>query len=346
MFSSDLQNGMEIRSVLIIHQGALGDFILTLPALGILRKAFPKAKSVMIGYPRILELVEKRFYADEILSIDQRGFVPFFLQKGSLDPTLSEFLRNFDLAIFYGRDGEGALIENVRKVCQGRILHIDSFPRWGEKIHMADYFLRQFARYGLSNSVKNPKLHLKESDRHWAWDFWRSKGVDPAERSRVILLHPGSGSKRKNWPTGRFLDLAHALQDHLGSKILVVLGPAEGPEVQKVFEGLESFILAKNLSLLQIASVMEGCRLFIGNDSGVSHMAAALGLPTIAIFGPTDPNVWAPRGERVFVVRKAIPCSPCSKSRLLHCKDIECLRGIGVEEVFRGLKQVGIETKF
>jgi ADP-heptose:LPS heptosyltransferase len=343
--SSDPENGVGIRSMFIIHQGALGDFILALPALEILRKAFPKAKLVIIGYPRILELVEKRFYADETLSIDQRRFASFFLQKGSLDPALSQFFSTFDLAVLFGRDGEGTLIENVRRVCQGRILHIDPFPRWDEKIHMADHLLKQFARYGLSNSAKNPKLYLRESDRHWAWDFWRSKGVDPEERSKVILIHPGSGSKRKVWPTERFLDLAHALQGHLGSKILVVLGPAEGPEVQKVFGRMESFVLAKDLSLLQLASVMEGCRLFIGNDSGISHMAAALGLPLIAIFGPTDPSVWSPRGERVFVVRKAIPCSPCSKERLLQCKDFECLRGIGVEEVFRGLEKLGIEAK-
>src|SRR4030066_1183957 len=87
----------QVQSVLVIHQGALGDFILTLPALETLRKAFPEAKSVIMGYPRILELVEKRFYADEILSIDQKGMATFFVREGSLDSNLSQFFKRFDL---------------------------------------------------------------------------------------------------------------------------------------------------------------------------------------------------------------------------------------------------------
>src|SRR4030066_2517668 len=87
----------ETQSILVIHQGALGDFILALPALETLRKAFPEAKSVIMGYPRILELVEKRFYADEILSIDQKGMASFFVREGSLDSNLSQFFKRFDL---------------------------------------------------------------------------------------------------------------------------------------------------------------------------------------------------------------------------------------------------------
>jgi ADP-heptose:LPS heptosyltransferase len=88
---------------------------------------------------------------------------------------------------------------------------------------------------------------------------------------------------------------------------------------------------------------MEGCRFFIGNDSGISHMAAALGLPTVAIFGPTDPRVWSPRGEKVVVVRKEIPCSPCPQERFFQCKNFECLKGIEISEVLRGLERMGLE---
>ena len=165
----------------MIHQGALGDFILALPALETLRKAFPQAKSVIMGYPRILELVEKRFYAEEILSIDQKGMATFFVREGSLDFTLSQFFKTFDLIVVFGKDGEGAVIGNLRRVCQGRILHINSFPPWDERVHLTDHLLRQFAQHGFPASESNPRLHLKESDREWARDFWRSKGVDMEE---------------------------------------------------------------------------------------------------------------------------------------------------------------------
>ncbi len=333
----------QVQSILVIHQGALGDFILALPALETLRKTFPQAKSIIIGYPRILELVEQRFYAEGILSIDQRGMASFFVRGGPLDPSLSQLFGQCDLIVVFGRDEEGTLIGNLKRVCHGPILQINPFPSWGEKIHLTDYLLRQFSQYGFRISVLNPRLHLKESDQDWGRDFWRSKGLTIEERSKVIILHPGSGSKRKVWPLERFLSLVQILQDRLGSRILIILGPAEGSEVERVFEGVDphTFIQVKGLSLLQLASVMEGCQLFIGNDSGISHMSSALGIPTIAIFGPTDPRVWSPRGEKVRVVWRETPCSPCTRERFFQCIDSECLEGIEVEEVLKGVERLG-----
>ena len=348
MDSPDSRKAPEVESILVIHQGALGDFILALPALESLRKAFPHARSVIMGYPRILELVERRFYADEIFSIDQRGMATFFVREGSLDVTLSQFFGTFDLIIVFGKDAEGTIIGNLRKVCQGRILPINSFPPWDEKVHLTDHLLSQFARYGLPRSEPRPKLYLRESDREWGTAFWRSKGVSRVGQSKVIILHPGSGSKKKVWPLDRFLNLARTLQDRLRSRILVVLGPAEGQEVGKAFEttGPDAPILAKGLTLLQLASVMEGCWFFVGNDSGISHMAAALELPTLVIFGPTDQKVWSPRGKKASVVCRGIHCSPCPQERFIQCNDFECLRAIEMNEVLGGLEKLGVEVKF
>jgi len=342
-----MEKQSEVQSMLVIHQGALGDFILALPTLETLRKAFPQAESFVMGYPRILELVEERFYAKKIFSIDQKGMATFFVREGALDLNLSQFFQTFDLVVVFGKDGEGTIVRNLKRVCQGRILHINSFPAWDERVHLTDHLLRQVYRYGLPSSELNPKLYLKDLDRDWAEDFWKSKGLTPGERSEVIILHPGSGSKKKVWPLDRFLNLVRYLQDRLGSRILIVLGPAEGLEVQKAFErrGTNPPILAKGLSLLRLASVMEGCRFFIGNDSGISHMAAALGLPTVAIFGPTDPRVWCPRGEKVVVVRKEIPCSPCPQERFFQCKNFECLKGIEINEVLKGVERMGVELR-
>jgi ADP-heptose:LPS heptosyltransferase len=342
-----MEKQSEVQSMLVIHQGALGDFILALPTLETLRKAFPQAESFVMGYPRILELVEERFYAKKIFSIDQKGMATFFVREGTLDLNLSQFFQTFDLVVVFGKDGEGTIVKNLKRVCQGRILHINSFPAWDERVHLTDHLLRQVYRYGLPSSELNPKLYLKDLDRDWAEDFWKSKGLTPGERSEVIILHPGSGSKKKVWPLDRFLNLVRYLQDRLGSRILIVLGPAEGLEVQKAFErrGTNPPILAKGLSLLRLASVMEGCRFFIGNDSGISHMAAALGLPTVAIFGPTDPRVWCPRGEKVVVVRKEIPCSPCPQERFFQCKTFECLKAIEINEVLKGVERMGVELR-
>jgi ADP-heptose:LPS heptosyltransferase len=347
MVSPSMKKAPEVQSTLVIHQGALGDFILALPVLGTLRRVFPQAKTVIMGYPRILELVEKRFYAEEILSIDQKGMATFFVREGFLDFDLSQFFKTFDLIVVFGRDGEGTVVGNLRRVCQGQVLPIHSFPSWDEKVHLTDHLLKQLVHYGFPVSASNPQLHLRESDREWAKDFWKNKGVTLEERAKVIILHPGSGSKKKVWPLHQFLNLAHTLRNHLNSKILIVLGPAEGIETQRAFEGREAdpFILGKGLTLVQLASVMEGCWFFVGNDSGISHMATALGLPTMVIFGPTDERVWSPKGEKVIVIRKEVHCFPCPQERFFLCRDVECLKGIEMREVFDGLERIGVKVK-
>jgi len=340
---------LKVRSMLVIHQGALGDFMLALPVLQTLRDAFPQAKSVIMGFPRILELVDKRFYSDETLSIDQRGMASFFVRGGPLDQSISQFFSTFDLLVVFGKDGEGILIGNLKQVCRGQILHINPFPEWTERVHLTDHLLRELHQYGFPISNQNPRLHLTEKDKDLGRSFFRVKGVTDEERSKAIVLHPGSGSKKKVWPLEGFLDLVRYLQRHSGSRILIVLGPAEGPEVQRPFEriawdmGPAAPILVKEFSLLGLASVIEGCRLFIGNDSGITHMAAALGLPTVALFGPTDHKIWAPRGEKVVVVRKEVSCSPCSQEKFVQCQNVECLRGIELRDVLKGLATLGFQ---
>lgn len=157
---ASLRRAAEVRSILIIHQGALGDFILALPTLMTLRKAFPKAKPVIMGYPRILELVEKRFYAEEIVSVDQKGMASFFVRGGDLDPSLSQFFSTFDVIVVFGKEAEGSIIANLRRVCEGQILHINSFPPWNERIHMVDHLLRELRRYHFSVEGRDPQLFL------------------------------------------------------------------------------------------------------------------------------------------------------------------------------------------
>lgn len=135
-----------------------------------------------------------------------------------------------------------------------------------------------------------------------------------------MALHPGSGSIRKNWPVERFAELALRARHELGLKVALFLGPVEleepsrlraelGPAVDTVFE---------NPRLTLLASLLAESAVYVGNDSGVSHLAAAVGAPTVAIFGPTDPAVWAPLGPRCRVLQH-----PSGE-----------LTGVGVSEVF------------
>ncbi len=346
MNPSALRKPKGVRSLLVIHQGAIGDFILALPALENLRRAFPRAGVTLLGYPRILELAEKRFFAEEILPVDQKGMAPFFVHDGDPDPSLSQVFSQFDLLVVIGKDPKGPLTRNLERICPGRILHVNSFPSLEERVHLTEHLLREVSRHGVAVSETIPRLRLNDADRRWGRDFWKRKGLTEAEREGAVILHPGSGGRKKVWPGERFLDLARVLQGHAHCRVLVVMGPAEPPHVRKIFEEMEGgsrgAIFAEGLSLLQLGAVMDGCRLFVGNDSGITHLAAALGLPTVAIFGPTDPALWSPRGEKVFVVRSQIPCSPCPQERFLLCQHGECLKGIQTRDVLDGINQLEI----
>ena len=199
----------EVRSMLIIHQGALGDFILALPTLMTLRKAFPEAKPVIMGYPRILELVEKRFYAEEIVSVDQRGMASFFVRGGDLDPGLSQYFGTFDLIVVFGKETEGSIISNLRRVCQGQIIHLNSFPPRDERIHMTDHLLRELRRNQFSVEEQDPQLFLNRSDQAWGRSYLQEEGVDgrrkgerhrPASRKRQPEETLASGTVHRARP--------------------------------------------------------------------------------------------------------------------------------------------------
>ena len=146
------------------------------------------------------------------------------------------------------------------------IRFLDALPPAGEKIHAADFFLQQAGCTGIAA----PRIP-----------------THPAPPGDFVVIHPFSGSARKNWPLERYRELA--------KRLAMPVRWCAGPEEQ-----LDNAVRIDNL--FELACWLATARLYIGNDSGITHLAAAVGIPVVAIFGPTDPAVWAPRGDRVRVV--------------------------------------------
>lgn len=181
-------------------------------------------------------------------------------------PALIEKLCGFDSIVsWYGSNRE-EFREHVRSLGLP-FQFLDALPERGAKVHAADFFLRQAG--GIGRAV--PRIECESITRG---DF--------------AVIHPFSGSARKNWPLERFRELA----ERLPCPVRWCAGPEE------VLEGAERFE-----DLYELARWLARARLYIGNDSGITHLAAAVGTPVVAIFGPTDPEVWGPRGERVTVIR-------------------------------------------
>jgi heptosyltransferase-2 len=180
---------------------------------------------------------------------------------------------------------------------------------------------------------------LTEEDRAVVQRFLSQSGID---NNLFFGLHPGSGSEMsyKRWPRKRFAEFGNRLVKQYGGAVIIFGGPEEIALMEEVATLMEPKpLLAKNASLKKTAALIERCKVFISNDSGLMHLATAMGVPTVGIFGPTEPDKTAPYGEQNRIVRKEFGCSPCFRfeKRRFRCSTLECLKNITVENVLEAV---------
>lgn len=283
--------------ILVIRGGAIGDFILTLPAIRLLRENFPDVNLEILGYEHIIELARGRFYANATRSIEYAAMAGFFIPNSKLAPELVEYFASFQQVISYLFDPDSFFENNLRRA--GVKNYLPAYARIDDSQHAAQQLARPLERLALFLDDAAARVHPSAEDRQDARQFL-GESAPP-----LIALHPGSGSARKNWPVEYWVSLAQWLVEFLPpSRLLLVGGEADDVPVSAVQAALprEKVSLAQNLPLPRLAALFERCRLFIGHDSGISHLAAAAGAPCVLLFGPTDPAVWAPANPGVKVI--------------------------------------------
>lgn len=286
-----------MRNILVVRAGALGDGLLTIPALAALRTRWPEAHLTLIGPRTLLPFASASRLAGTVLAIeDEAGRA--VLSDGGPKP----WWANAELAVVW--------LQRWREVAQrlerwgcARVLGGPSLPAAEEPGHVADHLFRVLREDAIGPSCPRRPLVAPDHAATEAKDWWRRHmAVTP---SPVIALHPGSGGLHKCWPADRYLTLAQRLLDG-GAAVVICLGPAEAATAdrwQAFAAGRSAIALALNLDLAVLAGILQHCSCFVGNDAGVTHLAAALGVPTVAIFGPTDPQRWQPVGRSVTVLR-------------------------------------------
>lgn len=318
----------------MIRPGALGDLIVTLPAFGAIRDHFPHAFIEIMGYPRYLELIKGRYYADGVSRFDQPDISHLFIKDAEIPRLFRERLSHMDLIISFVSDRDGVFSQNLNRVKARRIIHYDPFPAGNKAIHMIDHFLQSLDSLDITCAETVPKIFLNDEDIRFGGDFVKD-GFAGSKRM-LVAIHPGSGSRQKCWPAERFAALINWLNQELQARIVMVSGPADQGILERLKAGgNDDFLAADQLPLSELAAVIQRCNLFIGNDSGVTHLAAALGIHTIALFGPTDPKVWGPRGESVKILYQKAHCSPCRAEMRRDCLTQRCLGNIPIEDVMR-----------
>jgi ADP-heptose:LPS heptosyltransferase len=296
-----------VPHILVIRAGALGDCLLLLPALCSLRAHLPRARIDVMGYPKRWEWVLGRGLVDAVHTIERAGMHLLFCQGREVPQPLKSFLGAYDVILSYRPDPDGVFESSLRSLGPRRVLSQSPFPPPPPpKIHVADFALRLVTNLGALALEAAPRLWLTADEMALTQAFFNTHQVDPS-RHRIVVVHPGSGSEAKRWPLENFAALIETLETQPWVRTIVIAGYAEQDVVVRLLSLLHEAkpLLAEHWPLLPTAALIGQATVFVGHDSGLTHLAAALGRPTVAIFGPTDPEIWGPRGQHVTVVQMA-----------------------------------------
>ena len=272
--------------ILVLRGGALGDLILVLPVLREIRKNYPKAEIELWGIFPQARLAMPEF-VDRVERLDAAELSPLFV-AGQLPRIVRDRLEAFDLAVSLLSDPGGLIARNLADTGVKRVIGGCRQLRPG--VHAVWQFAEVLGELGLSLGDPVPKLSVGPRRKGWS----------------RLGFHLGSGSARKNWAVDGWIELTERLND-LFDDFLLVGGEADHELVDKFcarsrVRGLRT-LLDANLS--RLAEGLSECGLFVGHDTGVTHLAAAVGTSTVVLFGATDPDVWAPLGDHVRVMRSA-----------------------------------------
>ncbi len=275
--------------ILVIRGGAIGDFILTLPVFSALRQQFPESHCEVLGYPHIAQLALAGGLVEQVRSVEARPLASFFARGGKLSDELRDYFASFAIIISYLYDPDEIFQTNVASTTKAQFIAGPHRPNEEEKLHATQVFLQPLERLAIFDADPVPRLSLKAST--------------PSRNQ--IALHPGSGSVRKNWPEKKWSELIERILKETESKVLLVGGEAEADRLKTLSSNLprERFELAENLPLVELAAKLQTCAAFVGHDSGISHLAAALDLPGLVLWGETVEEIWRPLNPRIKVIK-------------------------------------------
>ena len=287
--------------ILVIRGGAIGDFILTLPAIAALRKNFPDAYLEVLGYPHIAQLALAGGLVDRVESIGSRALAGFFARNGELAEELVDYFSEFDLIISYLYDPDQIFRTNVSRCTRAQFIAGPHRPNERSTIHATQLYLKPLEHLAIFDADPVPRLRVGVDSASPSSPLFRNAEAN----ERVLALHPGSGGEHKNWPEAKWAELLQNLINETSFNLLLVGGEAEGERLQRLGAALPParVRVAQSRPLAELAQMLQQCAGFIGHDSGISHLAAAVGLPGLILWGDSTEEIWRPPSERMILIR-------------------------------------------
>lgn len=299
------------ENILLIHQGALGDLILTLTCFRGINQEY---NIDICCREHLIPLVRQTAFIHHAFSVDHPEFALLFT---TLPRSPRGFIfKKYQYIILFSNSS--VFHKNICAMTHGRVYHIPPRPDPLEKIHITDFLFQHLQP--IFPYMSRPKGSFsKRAFSYQAYDR--------------IFLHPGSGSPRKNWPLRNYIQIYELLLNH-GHRPEWIIGPAENKMANELIRfGLEKDDIHLNNSLSELYRLLSQPNIFIGNDSGVSHLSAFIGNPVITIFGPSDPVRWHPIGGNVKIIKADTECQPCFEVERNNCVTCDCLNDISQKQI-------------
>lgn len=318
-------NSSQNRAVLILHPGSLGDVILSLDAIRAVRKNFSSHDCILLVQTEIGKLLKVCGEIDAFLSIENSVFGEFASQSPQLHPNIIKILKQCTHVVGWFQDHGHRVSINLRKLGIRNIHILSPKDEKLQCVHMADRYretlypwcldsIESCSRLFTHKIMKQEKKVFEKSTRHCE-NF-----------EQLLVVHPGSGSPHKCLSPQRFGLIIKRLLKSSGRKLIICQGPSDEEIVialQQVLSPIPNSVV-RNLNLTDMVDILSEGNVFIGHDSGLSHLAAALGVPTIALFGPTDPQRWQPVGCCVEVITD-LACQCHQWFEVQNCLQKVCL---------------------
>ena len=308
------------RNVVIIHPGALGDVLLALPAMRALRASFPLHEHLLIASSEVGKLLQTCAEVDRAIAIEGSAFATLLAAGATVPADLRAYLNRCDLFVCWMGDAGGDLASTLHGLGAQRVIFRSPFDGQWEGLHQSDRFLetvRDVIRPGDYRSA----LRLPGSA------VTRARGLITGTGGPglgVVALHPGSGSQHKCCQPSLFGAACRELFARSYTPILLG-GPADDTTLAgAVTECTEPPPIFTGLDLVSIAGLLAYVDLYVGHDSGLTHLAAALHRPTIALFGPTQVQRWAPNGDHVRILT-GDTCRCHTWAEVRNCQGKPCL---------------------
>jgi heptosyltransferase-2 len=250
----------------------------------------------VLGYPHIVQLAEAGHLVNKARRIEARNLAGFFARGGNLAEDLADYFSEFDIIISYLYDPDHIFETNVRQCTPAMFIAGSHRAEDQARVPAAKVYLQPLERLAIFDADPVPRLTLTCPE---------GQGATRARSERPLALHPGSGSERKNWPEPQWAELLQFLAQSTPHHLLLVGGEAEGERLQRLAAALppQRTRVLQSAPLAELARHLAGCRAFIGHDSGITHLAAALGLPGLVLWGHTVEEVWRPPSEKMVLLR-------------------------------------------